>query len=194
MSLLKVLEIVFGPNNPASPLGLGQIAARSVVVYLMGLFVIRIGKSRLLSRASAMDVLLGFMLGAVLSRGISGASSLSSAAVAVVTLVALHWFLSKLGSQSHRWGRLIKGHEFQLVSDGKIQWDNLRRSHISEADLREQLRLNANIEDPEMVQSAYKERSGEIGVVKKPAKPHVIEIRVEKGVQIVRVLLSSDGS
>ncbi|MDB5339375.1 MAG: hypothetical protein JWN70_4994 [Planctomycetaceae bacterium] len=194
MNPSNVFEIVVGSNAPASPLGLGQIAARSVVVYLMGLFAIRIGKSRLLSRASAMDVLLGFMLGAILSRAISGASSLSSAFVATVTLVGLHWLLSKLTSLSHRWGLLIKGHEYPLVSNGQILWDNLRRSHLSEADLREQLRLNANIDDPKLVMSAYKERSGEIGVVKQPAKPHIVEIRVEDGVQLVRISLTPGSS
>jgi len=47
----------------------------------------------------------------------------------------------------------------------------MRRSHISEHDLLEELRLNANIDDLNRVERAYKERSGEIGVVVKSAEP-----------------------
>ena len=63
----------------------------------------------------------------------------------------------------------------------------MRRSHITEHDLREELRLNANIEDFNEVKAAYKERSGEVGVVRRPAEPKVIEIAVKAGVQTVRV-------
>jgi uncharacterized membrane protein YcaP (DUF421 family) len=64
----------------------------------------------------------------------------------------------------------------------------MRRSHITEHDLREELRINANIENFDEVTAAYKERSGEVGVVRRPAEPKVIEIAVEAGVQTVRVV------
>jgi uncharacterized membrane protein YcaP (DUF421 family) len=109
---------------------------------------------------------------------------------AVVTLVAVHWVLSALCCRSHALGNLVKGHTRLLISQGQVHWDNLRQSHISEHDLLELLRLNANLDDPSKVERAYKERSGDIGVVKRDDPPQVVEVAVQPGVQIVRIELS----
>ena len=88
---------------------------------------------------------------------------------------------------------LIKGNARVLVSEGRIDWENMRRSHISEHDLREELRLNANVDDPAEVKLAVKERSGEIGVVLKPkGKIEVCDVSVEQGVQTVRIVVRGD--
>src|SRR5438445_5897918 len=145
--LAELMQTIFGGDIPVRPLALGQIAARSVLMYGVGLAVIRIGKSRLLGRATALDVILAFVLGSLLSRGINGSASLSGTAVATATLVAVHWVLTALAVQHHRLGDLIKGHAHQLVSNGEILWDNMRRSHVSEHDLLEEMRLKANIDD-----------------------------------------------
>ena len=42
----SVLEQIFGGDTPESALQLYQIAARAIVVYLIGLMIVRIGKSR----------------------------------------------------------------------------------------------------------------------------------------------------
>jgi uncharacterized membrane protein YcaP (DUF421 family) len=176
-----------GGDVPTPDLGVWQVVTRCLIVYLAGLFVIRLGKSRLLSRSSPLDVILAFILGSLLSRGINGAAALSGTLVAVVTLVAIHAVLTWLASRYHWLGNAIKGQEYLLISNGEIVRENLLRSHISERDLIEELRLQANVESPAQVQTAYKERSGEVGVVKKPLPPHVLEIAVHDGVQIVKI-------
>ena len=81
----------------------------------------------------------------------------------------------------------MKGHARLLVSNGRIDRDNMRRSHLSEHDLREEMRINANIDDFAEIQSAYKERSGEVGIVKKKRQAQVVEMHVEDGVQTIRI-------
>ncbi|HLJ09687.1 MAG TPA: YetF domain-containing protein [Planctomycetaceae bacterium] len=189
-NLAEAIQILLGGDSPGKPLGLGQVAARSCVMYAVGVFAVRLGKSRLLGRATPLDVILGFVLGSLLSRGINGSASLSGCAVAAATLVAVHWALTAVAYRYHWVGDLVKGHCHQLVSNGEILWPNMRRSHISEHDLREDMRLKANIDDVRQVQVAFKERSGEIGVVKRQAEPKVIEVGVRDGVQTVRIELS----
>lgn len=187
-SLLDHLRLVFGGDAPASPLTWGQIAARAAVVYLAGVILVRIGKSRLLSRATPLDIILAFILGSVLSRGITGSASLSGTIVATATLIALHYLFTALAYRSRWCGWLIKGSSYVLVSDGQIDWNNMRQSHITEADLREAMRLNANLEDLDKVQHAYKERSGEVSVVRKPCEPK-IDVSVQDGIQTIRIEL-----
>jgi uncharacterized membrane protein YcaP (DUF421 family) len=189
--LLESVQALFGGDVPDHPLGFGQIAARAALIYLVGIFAVRLGKSRILSRSSPLDVILGFVLGSLLSRGITGSASVSGTAVACGVLVFLHWAFTALACYSHRFGNLMKGHAKPLIEDGRVLWENLRTSHLSKNDLLEELRLNANIDDPSEVQAAYKERNGGIGVVKRKPEPRVIEISVEDGVKTVRIELAS---
>lgn len=159
------MDLIFGGDAPTGELGWWQIAARASAIYVAALLLVRLGKSRLLSRATPLDVILTFVLGSLLSRAITGSAALSGTIVAASTLIVLHWGFTRLAFRSHWWGKLIKGESYALIRDGEIQWDNLRRSHISEHDLHEELRLNANVDDPRAVKLAVKERSGEIGVV-----------------------------
>jgi uncharacterized membrane protein YcaP (DUF421 family) len=189
-SIVDALVWLFGNDAPRGPLEWRQIVARAAAVYVAGLVIIRVGKSRLLSRATPLDVILAFILGSVLSRGINGSAALSGTIVAATTLVFMHWIFTALACRSHRLGNLIKGQPRLVISNGQLQWDNMRRSHITEHDLREELRLNANIEDFNDVKAAYKERSGEVGVVRRQSEPKIVEIAVEAGVQTVRVILA----
>src|SRR4051812_49251987 len=71
------LHFVFGGDFPDDPPKVHQVMARAVLVYLAGLAIIRLGKSRSVGRMTPLDVLLGFVLGSLLSRGITGHASIS---------------------------------------------------------------------------------------------------------------------
>ena len=181
------LENVFGSDKPHPDLALYQIAARAIVVYLIGLLIVRIGKSRVVARITAIDIINAFILGSLLSRGITGSASISGTTVATAAIVASHWLLTLLACRWHWFGTLLKGRYIRpLVVDGKPQPENLRRSHISDHDLMESIRLRG-VEDLDQVAHAYKERNGEISVIAK--KPKVVEVPVREGVQTVRIEL-----
>lgn len=155
-----------GGEVSSESMSLQQIAMRAVVIYVIGVAIVRVGKSRLVGRVSAIDILVGFILGSLLSRGINGSASLSETAVAAATLVLAHWIVTWVAARWHFFGNLTKGHSVELVRDGNVFRENMQASHISDHDLAEACRLNgiSNLED---VASAYKERNGDISVVKK---------------------------
>jgi uncharacterized membrane protein YcaP (DUF421 family) len=62
----------------------------------------------------------------------------------------------------------------------------MRRQRLSEGDLDEALRLNGRVEDRRKVKEARFERNGRVSVVQR-AEPKVVEVRVEDGVQTVRI-------
>src|SRR5262245_33428248 len=86
-----LVEKVFGGDYPKDPLHLYQVAARAIVVYVVGVAIVRIGKSRIVSRMTPIDVIIGFILGSLLSRGITGHASLSGTVAASIAIVACHW-------------------------------------------------------------------------------------------------------
>ena len=79
--------------------------------------------------------------------------------------VATHWLVTFLAYRWHSVGMFIKGRSKLVVVDGKMQRNNMRRSHISEHDLEEELRLHG-VDDIRRVRRAYKERNGGISVIK----------------------------
>src|SRR6187401_655205 len=111
----EALHYVFGGDFPDDPLKLHQVMARGILMYLVVLAIIRLGKSRSIGRISPLDVLLGFILGSLVSRGITGHASLSGTAGSSAALVAVHWVLTRLACQWHWFGDLVKGHADMIV-------------------------------------------------------------------------------
>lgn len=168
-----------------------QVSLRAVVIYAGGLAILRVGENRFLGKFTAFDIILGFVLGSILSRAINGSGPLIPSLVATALLVTLHYLLAKTAFHTRRLGALIKGRPEPLVRDGQILWDGMRRKSLSERDLGEALRLNAGLEDCEQVKEARFERNGDISIVKKQAEPRVVEISVREGVQTVRIEIAS---
>jgi uncharacterized membrane protein YcaP (DUF421 family) len=158
------LHNLLGGDIPEDPLQVHQVMARAVVVYVVGLAIVRIGKGRSIGRMTPLDVILGFVLGSLLSRGITGHASLSGTAASSAALMAMHWLLTWLACRWHWFGDLVKGRSHLIVKDGQPILDALGRHHISIHDLEEELRLKG-IDDIRHVREAYKERNGEVSVL-----------------------------
>ncbi|MDB6109926.1 MAG: hypothetical protein JWR69_1676 [Pedosphaera sp.] len=76
--------------------------------------------------------------------------------------------LGAIAFRYHRFAVLVKGGEEVLIEAGRIKPEAMRRTHISEEDLFEDLRLNGQLNNPDEVATARLERSGQISVI--PAK------------------------
>ena len=146
-------------------LSVGQMAARAVVVYVIGVALVRVGEKRFIGKFSAFDVIMGIMIGSILSRAITTAEGFVATLTAASALILLHYGFAVLAFHSNEVGDLVKGHARTLVTDGTIDWDAMRRGHISEKDLRSALRENARTEDISGVKRATLERSGNISVI-----------------------------
>lgn len=166
-----------------------QGMVRAAIVYFVALLLVRAGEKRALGKNTALDVVVAVMLGSVISRGINTADVAPSLLGAGV-LVLLHWLLSMLTFRSDRLGTLLKGSPRTLVEDGEIDWDAMRKSHISREDLLESLRARSQLEAVEHVKVARLERSGDISAIeKKETRPRILEVDVAEGVQTVRIVI-----
>lgn len=152
-------------KGTSEALAMAWMIARAVGVYAAGLLLVRLGKSRLLSRTTAFDVVLGVMLGSMLSRAINGTAAVAPTLAAVAALVAVHRALAWLTIHVPGLGPLLNGRARVLVEDGRVDWEGVRREELTRDDLLEGLRLSGGVEDPATVRRARLERNGQVSVV-----------------------------
>jgi uncharacterized membrane protein YcaP (DUF421 family) len=186
-TLWQGVDSVLGLN--AKNLSFLQSVMRTLVVYIAGLIMVRVGEKRFLGKNTAFDVLLGIILGSVVSRAITSSSGFFTILLAGFILVLLHWLFAVITFRSDELGDLLKGNARTLIIDGEIDWEAMRRSHISKDDLLGALRSNGKLHDPSDVKEARLERDGNISVIKRDSSPRILEIPVQDGVQTVRIEL-----
>lgn len=159
----EYLILIFGQGHDLNP---WQMACRAFVVFFVALFLHRLAGKRALGMHSPFDNVIGLLLGAVLSRAIVGASPFLSTLAACLVLVLLHRLLGWLTCYSPRFESLVKGNKKQLYDQSGYHREAMRSEHITQEDLLEEVRNQANTESVVDIQSAYLERNGKISVIK----------------------------
>ena len=81
-------------------------------------------------------------------------------------LVLLHRLFAFGAYASHAFGILIKGKPVVIVENGQVDRRNMRVNQITQHDLEEDMRLDAEIEDLSKIKVARVERSGDISFIK----------------------------
>lgn len=164
-----------------------MILLRALIIYAGGLILIRISEKRFLGRESPFDLLLSFILGSTLSRGINGSSSIADALAASALLLILHAVLGLLTYYSPSISKIIKGRVDLLIKDGMVQEDSMRKHTLTQGDLLESLRLKGKLTEPDQAKLAFFERNGSISIIPEKKPPQIIEVAVAAGVQTVRL-------
>jgi uncharacterized membrane protein YcaP (DUF421 family) len=180
------LELEVGAVSPL------QMVVRTVAVYAFTLLIVRLGSKRFLAEATAFDVIVGIMLGSVMSRAINGSAPFVPTLLAGVALVAFHWLLGILSYRFDWFGPQIKGNPVLLIRDGVVQEEGMRKGGLSTMDLEQALRTEAKLTDPARVRLACLERNGGISVIPFKPEPLVFTVSVADGVQTVRIELDGE--
>jgi uncharacterized membrane protein YcaP (DUF421 family) len=167
MIYLQWLDQTLGLRVPPQDLSFTQMGGRALLVFLFGVVLIRVADRRFLGRNAGFDVLLGIVLGSVLSRAVNGQASFFPTLFSCAFLVALHRLLSTLAVHYHVVAWLTKGSARVLVRNGRVDHAELRASKLSEDDLEENLRLNGNLSEAKSVAEARLERNGQVSVIPK---------------------------
>jgi len=165
-TLRSIGETLLGLSKPSSALDVGQLCLRAAIVYLIMILFLRMAKKRSLGRATVFDAILVIILGSVASRAITGNAPFFGALAAVLVLIAMHWLIS-LGARGWpRLGWLVKGQSDLLIKNGKVDCAELKRAHMTDDDLAEDLRQKG-VGDPTDVKEARLERDGVLSVIKR---------------------------
>ena len=161
------LQSIIGPDGQPKELTLLQLCLRAFIIFVLGLAMVRIGDRRSLAGKTGFDTLFLVLIGAILARAINGSAAFLTTIGCALFLMLVHRVFAFIACRSHAFGKLIKGEETKLVTDGHIDWKALRRHLVSSHDLEEDLRLSAKTEDIDEIKVARLERSGDISFIKK---------------------------
>lgn len=163
---MEALYSAFGVGIEAQHLTILQVVLRAGLLFFAALCIIRLADKRFFAKKTAFDVLLGLMLASMLARAINGSEQLGPNIAGGLTLALLHRLLGSLACRWPPLGGWIKGHSQTLIEDGNTDSAMMRKHHIGEDDLLEELRLNG-VEGPGEARLARLERSGEVSVIRK---------------------------
>ena len=178
---------MIGGDEISSPIPIWQLILRTIIVYGVALFLIRVAKRRFMGGFTTFDILMGFIVGSILSRAITGTIRFVDMIVVVSVLIALHWIIATLTYKSDEVSGYVKNSERKLIEDGKIVEEAMEASKIGKNDLLQALRQKGGVEKAEEVKSAYLERDGSITVIPRSCDSHVIEVEVKENVQTVKI-------
>ena len=162
-----ILEILWGKGEHLSAM---QMSVRAVLMFFICLAIIRIGGIRTFGKKSAFDNILVIILGAILARGVIGASDYWATVAACFSMALLHRLLAWVCIYSPFVEKIVKGRSTLLYENGKLQEDNLRKSSMSLSDVMESLRLETHCTTLDDVEKAWMETNGRISFLMKPPK------------------------
>src|SRR5215813_9483973 len=92
-----------------------QVSLRGTIVFLATLIMVRVGDRRFLSKKTAFDAVLGFILASMLARAVNGTAAFFPTLGGGFVLVLLHRILAYWSRRSHGFGYLIKGQSDILI-------------------------------------------------------------------------------
>jgi uncharacterized membrane protein YcaP (DUF421 family) len=161
---MEFLNHWWGINENITPL---EIAARSAAMFFIALVLIRISGMRPFGKGNGVDAIISFLIGAILSRGVVGATPFFSTVASVIVILLIHNLLAKL-SLYHKWiERKVKGKTYLLYENGSFMEANMKKADVSEKDIFEELRIQCQLDALDQIKKVYMERTGEISFVKK---------------------------
>jgi len=158
------IKELFGTGEHLTAL---QMAVRAFIMFFITLALIRFGGMRIFGKKTAFDNILVIMLGAILARGVVGASPYFSTVAASAVMVVVHKILALLALRYVWVGKIVKGIHRSLYKDGEFNRKNMRISAISKDDLMEGVRMQIHSKSLDQVEEAYIEKNGHVSIIEK---------------------------
>ena len=106
------------------------MALRAVLIYAFTLAIVRLGSKCFLGNGTAFDIILGIMMGSVMSRAINGSAPFFPTLGAGAALIGMHWGLAALAYHTEWFGPLVKGRPVLLIEDGGIRREAMVRDGV----------------------------------------------------------------
>jgi uncharacterized membrane protein YcaP (DUF421 family) len=154
---------IFGSGKDLNVL---NMVCRSFVVAVICLLLLRFSGRRSFALGTPMDNVLAILLGAILSRAVTGASPFLPTIAAAATIATFHRVIAMITLYSTAFGKLVKGDPIIIFSDGKLYEKNMRRCRITMHDLMSGIR-QSSLQSLDEVEKIYVERNGRFSVIKK---------------------------
>jgi uncharacterized membrane protein YcaP (DUF421 family) len=145
-----------------------NIVGRTLAVYVVIVAVLRIGGRREIGQLEPFDLVIIMLVANSVQNSMVGSDvTLGGGLVSAITLFAVNWVVSYITYRSPAARQIIEGSGRIVVRDGAFVTENLRREHLTEADItrivQERLDVATPITD---IQRAVLEVDGTVSVVR----------------------------
>jgi uncharacterized membrane protein YcaP (DUF421 family) len=150
-----------------------DIVLRSLAFYFLLLLFLRITGKRTLAQITPFDLVLLLIISEAAQQGLLGEDhSITTALLAILTLVTVDILLSLVKRRSKRLETWIESRPLVLVKDGEVFEDRLRWSRVDEGDILESARELRGLWSLDQIRYAVLERDGVISIIpKEPCAP-----------------------
>jgi uncharacterized membrane protein YcaP (DUF421 family) len=139
---------------------------RALVIYLIVLVLFRITGKRTLAQVTTMDLVLLLIISEATQQALLGDDySISTAALAILTLVFLDRMADTLKFRFTGFSRLAEGTPLVIVEHGKPMQDRLHKEHISTDDILAAARKKQGLLRMDQIEYAVLESSGGISII-----------------------------
>ncbi len=172
------------------------IVIRTIIIYFIVLFVIRIMGKAELSKMGPFEMIILFMMAELAAIPIESVDiPLLNGAAAILTLLFLEVVISFLSVKSKKINDLMNGKPSMIINRGKINEKEMRDQRITIENLMEQLRLK-NFPSLTDVEYVVLEANGDLSVIPKPEKAPLTpsDMNISVSSQIMPMILISDGT
>lgn len=172
------------------------ILIRTIVLYFIILFVMRVMGKAELSKMSPFQMIVSFMIAELAAMPIESPDiSMISGVTAIFTLLFLQVLISFLSIKSDRLKNLFSGAPSLLIDKGQINKKEMKRLRLTLSDLLEALRIG-NCPSLSSVEYAVMESNGNLSIIQKaddkPLTPK--DLSIAKSAESLPLILISDGS
>ncbi len=172
------------------------ILIRTIVLYFIILFVMRVMGKAELSKMSPFQMIISFMIAELAAMPIESPDiSMISGVTAIFTLLFLQVLISFLSIKSERLNNLFSGAPSLLIDNGQINKKEMKRLRLTLSDLLEALRIG-NCPSLSSVAYAVMESNGSLSIIQKaedkPLTPK--DLAIAKSAEALPLVLISDGS
>lgn len=171
------------------------ILIRTIILYFIVLFVIRIMGKAELSKMDPFEMIVLFMIAELAAIPIESLDiPLLNGAAAILTLLFLQVTLSFLSTKSRKISNILNGKPSLLIDRGSINIKELKSQRITMDDLLEQLRLK-NFPSPTDIDYAILEANGDLSIIPKPDSAPLTpaDMGIQTSSKIMPLVLISDG-
>ena len=171
------------------------ILIRTVILYFLVLFVIRVMGKAELSKMDPFEMVVLFMIAELAAIPIESLDiPLLNGAAAIVTLLFLEVVISCLSVWNHKFNHFLNGKPSILINKSSINEHEMRRQRLTIDDLMQQLRLK-NYSSLADVEYAILEANGEVSVIPKTAKAPLTpsDMKLPTTSSSIPLILISDG-
>lgn len=141
-----------------------QMTIRGVIVFLFALLLLRLFGRRAFGRQNPLDIGLSIIVGADLSRAITGNSAFVPTLIVTAVIVIMFWLFEHAAIRWKLFGLLVKGRPVALIRDGALDRKAMRLWAVSEDDIREAARISGK-PGLKAVRDAALERNGKISTL-----------------------------